>query len=269
MFESLRRGWHLTKVSFTVLRSDPEILALPLMAGALLAALWFGSYLGLLAPLLAAPTPAILPIFLAIFGLYVATYFVVIWFNAAVMEMATLRFNGGDPTIMDGLKKAAGKSHRIFQWAIIAATVGLILNILREMARDRNSFLGQILVSLIGTAWNILTFFVLPVAVYRDVGPIQAIKESGSLVKRTFGDSVGAMATTGLLFLLIGLPGGLLMYYGSGIVAAIGIVWVLAVTAVSSAVNGILVAACYKLANEGTMPQAYQDAGIRADYVAW
>lgn len=268
MFESLRRGWHLTKVSFTVLRSDPEILALPAIAGVLLAALWIGSYIGLLAPLLAAPSAVLI---FAVLGLYIATYFVIIWFNAAIIEMATIRFNGGDPTIMDGLRKAGSKSHRIFQWAIIAGTVGLILNILRQIARDNNNFLGQILASIAATAWNVLTFFVVPIAVYRDVGPIDAIKQSGSLMKRTFGSSVGAMAATGLLFLLIGLPGMLLIWLGGGslVLSTIGIVWILAVTALSTAVNGILVAACYKLANEGVMPQAYQQAGISAESVAW
>lgn len=270
MFASLRRAWHLTKVSFGVLRADPEILALPLMAGVVLAAVVAGGWFGVLAPLVASPSFSLLPLVAAIFGLYVAGYFVVIWFNAAVMEMATIRFNGGDPVLKDGLRRAASKSGRILQWALIAATVGLVLNILKEMARDRNSFMGQIVLSIVGTAWNVLTFFVLPIAVYRDVGPIDAIKGSGSLVKRTFGESVSAMATTGILFFLIALPGMALIYFNPGLVLfTIGILWVLAVTAVSTAINGILVAALYKYANEGTLPQLFTNQGVQANEVAW
>lgn len=271
MFESLRRGWALTKVSFSVLRADPEILALPLMAGVVLAAVMGAGYLGILRPMIDAPTMSVLPLILAVFGFYVVGYFLVIWFNAAVMEMATIRFNGGNPTIMDGLKKAASKSHRIFQWAIIAATVGLILNILREIARDRNSFLGQILLSIVETGWNILTFFVLPIAVYQDVGPLTAIRSSGSLMKRTFGNSVGAMAATGLLFLLLSIPGMVLIWFAGGslVLFVVGVVWVLGVTVLSTAVNGILVAAVYKYANEGVMPSAFREQGVSGESVAW
>jgi hypothetical protein len=270
MFESLRRGWTMTKVSFKVLRADPEILALPLMAGVALAAL-IAVGIFTVPMMLASSATSAIPLFLAILGFYIVGYFLVIWFNAAVMEMATIRFNGGNPTIMDGLKKAGSKSHRIFQWAIIAGTVGLLLTIVRQLARDRNSFIGQIVLSIIEGAWNILTFFVLPIAVYRDVGPIDAIKASGSLMKRTFGDSVGAMAATSFIFLLIGLPGLLLVWFASGFLPllVIGVVWMLGVAALSTAVNGILVAAVYKYANEGVMPSVFQQEGVRGDAVAW
>lgn len=270
MFRSLSRGWAMTKVSFSVVRADPEILTLPLLAGVTLAGVMSLSYFGFLAPLLDSPTPSTGLLALSIFALYVVGYFIVLWFNAAVMEMATIRFNGGNPNILHGLKRSAAKSGRIFQWAIIAATVGLILNILKEMARDRHSFLGQIFASILSTAWNVLTFFVLPIAVYRDVGPISAIRQSGSLMKRTFGESVGAMFTTGLLFFLLSLPGIALAYYATSIVLlVVGFLWILAVAALSTAVNGILVAALYKYANEGVLPQAFREQGVTTDAVAW
>ena len=42
---------------------------------------------------------------------------------------------------------------------------------------------------------NFVTFFAVPIAVYRDVGPIGAIKGSTSLVKHTFGETATGRST--------------------------------------------------------------------------
>lgn len=274
MFEDIRRAWHFTKVSFGVIRADPEILALPLFAGVVLAAVLAAGWFGVVGPILAGPIVPGMLLLLAILALYILGYFVVIWFNAAVIEMATIRFNGGDPVVMDGLRKAGSRSHRIFQWAIIAGTVGLLLDILNAIARDRQNIIGQIITSMIGTAWKVLSAFALPVAIYRDVGPIQALKGSGAMVKRTFGTSVTSIVGIGFLFSLLAAPGGILIWLTienglSPIFAVVGVVYSLAVTALAVAINGILVAALYKFANEGTLPQVYSQAGISASDAAW
>jgi hypothetical protein len=271
MFESLSRGWALTKTSFGVLKLDKEILALPLMAGVLMGlavvGLGFGAF-GLL-------QGAGLVQYLALFGVYVVVYAIAIFFNAAVMEMATIRFNGGDPTLKDGLRKAWSKVGRIVQWALVAATVGLIFRILRDQAKD--NFLAQILLGLMEGAWNLVTFFAIPIAVYQDVGPMDAIKGSTRLVKRTFGETVSGMWTTGIVFFVLGLLGLIPFLLGVmvvGGVAGLGLITIavlywIGLSAINSAIDGILVAALYKYANEGVMPQAFRDSGFDGRNMAW
>lgn len=270
MFASLSRGWAMTKTSFHVLKLDKEILALPLMAAVLMVIAVVGLGYGALGVLGGAGALQ----YVALFGIYVVVYFIAIFFNAAVIEMATIRFNGGDPVLKDGLKKSWSKAGRILQWAIVAATVGLIFRILRDQAKD--NFLAQILIGLVEGAWNIVTFFAVPMAVYRDVGPIQAIKGSTSLVKRTFGESVAGIVSTGLIFFVLGLAGLIPLAIAFFLVPALFVpMLVLAVLywiilgAVNSAIDGILVAALYKYANEGTLPKAFTDQGVRSDTVAW
>jgi hypothetical protein len=270
MFASLSRGWHMTKSSFHVLKLDKEILALPLMAAVLMVVavvgLGFGAFgIGL---------DGGLAFYAALFAIYVVVYAIAIFFNVAVIEMATIRFNGGDPVLKDGLKKAWSKAGRIFQWAIVAATVGLIFRMLRDQARD--NFLAQILLGLMEGAWNLVTFFAVPIAVYRDVGPFQAIKGSTSLMKRTFGESITGIATTGIVFFVLGLLGLIPLFIGYLIggpvfiaMLVLAVVYWIALGAVNTAIDGILVAALYKYANEGVMPQVFQDQGIRAEQVAW
>lgn len=265
----------MTKASFKVLSLDKEILVLPLLAGVLMIAAVVGVGYGALG--LGIATGTSFGALLTLFLIYVAMYTVVIFFNAAVIEMATIRFNGGDPVVKDGLRKSWSKIGRIVQWAIVAATVGLILHILRNMARDRNSFLGQILVGLVETAWNIATFFVIPLAIYQDMGPFQAIKASTGRMKRTWGESITGIATTGIIFFVAGLLGLIPMYLGYMMLPsvmgyalmAIAVVYWIALAAVNSAVDGILVAALYKYSTEGQMPQLYARQGVDAQALAW
>lgn len=270
-FESVSRGWRLTKVSFKVLSLDKEILALPLLAGVLMIAAVLGVGYGAFG-ILTDSSPATL---LVIFGIYVLVYAISIYFNAAVIEMATIRFNGGDPVLADGFRLANKRLGRILQWAVVAATVGIIFRILRDQAKD--NFLAQILLNFLEFGWNIATFFVVPVAVYQDVGPFDAIRGSMGMMKRTWGESLTGIATTGIVFFLLGLLGLIPIAIGFasgsfGVLVAmivLAVVYWVALAAVNSAVDGILVAGLYKYANEGRLPEAFENAGVEAQQLAW
>ncbi len=280
MFERIARGWSLTKASFKVLSLDKEMVALPLLAGVLqiiaVVALGLGAWgLGLFSG--ADGGGLGLAGYLAIFAIYVVVYAIVIFFNAAVIEMATIRFNGGDPVLKDGLRKSWSRIGRILQWAVVAATVGIIFRILRDQAKD--NILARILVSFLEFGWNVAVFFVVPVLVFQDVGPFDAIKGSMGLMKRSWGESLTGVATTGIIFFFLGLLGlvpfflGVLAMGASVVLGvafiAVAVVYWIVLSAVNSAVDGILVAGLYKWANEGTLPQAFSDQGIRAENLAW
>jgi hypothetical protein len=109
------------------------------------------------------------------FLFYLSQYFVIFYFNAALVGAAMIRLEGGDPTVADGLRIAKSKIAVILGYALTAATVGRLLRTLQ----GRVGFIGRIAVGLLGVGWTIATYLVVPVLVNRDVGPIDAIKESG------------------------------------------------------------------------------------------
>jgi hypothetical protein len=273
MFAALSRGWALTKTSFKVLKLDKEILLLPLLAAVTLIVAVVGLGFGALGLSLFDNSGILF--YAALFAIYVVAYAITIFFNAAVIEMATIRFNGGDPVIKDGLKKSWSRIGRIFQWAVIAATVGLIFRILRDQAKD--NILARILISFLEFGWNVATFFVVPIAIYQDLGPFDAIKGSMGTMKRTWGESLTGVATTGIVFFVLGLLGLIPFFIGimSGsavvmvVMIAIAVLYWIVLSAVNSAVDGILVAALYKYAVEGQLPQAFANEGIRAENLAW
>jgi hypothetical protein len=165
---------------------------------------------------------------------YLASYFVIIYFQVALVAAVMHRMNGGDPSIGYALNQANQRLGAIFVWAVIAATVGLILRALEGMARDsENGFgriVGSIVVSLLGFAWGLMVFFVVPVIVVENTSGIEAIKRSSSTLKKRWGEAVIGNQGVGLIvFLAILVFAGLPIMLGlaaMNTVAALGVVLV-------------------------------------------
>jgi hypothetical protein len=258
------RSLALAKASWAVVKADKELLLLPVISviATLLVAASF------LAPVFAAgwlpidemadggtrePNVAMYAWMLAF---YIATYFVTIFFNTALVGAAMIRLDGGDPTLRDGLGIAWARVGRIAGYACIAGTIGLFLRALEE----RVGWLGRIVVGLIGVAWTLATFLVVPVLVARDLGPIDAVKESARMLKQTWGENLVGNLGIGLVFLLAYLA---LLAVGSGLVYSgialelpmliattflLGVVGLLLLGTLQATLQGVYSAALYRFA---------------------
>jgi hypothetical protein len=171
---------------------------------------------------------------------------------------AMIRLDGGDPTLGDGLRIAFSRLPKIIVYAVIAATVGMILRWISERA----GIVGQIVGGIIGFAWSVATFLVVPVLVVENVGPFEAIKRSTGYLKRTWGEqiigNVGIGLVFGVLIMLVIFAGGALAFFLFqasvmlgliGVVALILLVGVLAL--IGSALGGIFTASVYRYATKG------------------
>ena len=267
------RSWALAKASLAVLRSDKELLVLPLvaaLAALLVAATFILPMFGLGLLERSGEHPSAL-LYLWGFAFYLAQYFVMTFFSAALVGAAMIRLGGGDPTVMDGLRIAAGKWRQILGYAAIAATVGIVLRAVQERA----GFLGRIAVGFVGVAWTVATFLVVPLLVARDIGPIDAVKESAVLLKRTWGENLigngGIGLALGLLNFALMLAGGGLVVFllAQGLHALAITLGVLAVVAVvslalvHSALSGIYSAMLYRYAVVGDAPAGFDGALLR------
>jgi hypothetical protein len=272
MFTRLSRSWSLVKASAGVLRSDKELLVFPLVSS-IVALLVAASFilplfgLGLMEDWMGeGGLEAAAYVFL--FCFYLAQYFVIFFFNSALVGAALIRLDGGDPTVRDGLRIAWERKGAILGYAAIAATVGMILRAIEE----RVGFVGKIIVSLIGTAWTVATFLTVPILVAQNVGPVDAVKDSVALLKRTWGENLIGQGGLGLAFTLIFLA---VLFVGMGLTAvlfAAKVPWLgagmigmtvlalLALALVQSALSGIYSAALYRYAVAGDSPQGF-DAG--------
>src|SRR5438046_418989 len=165
-FERLRIGWQLTKVSLGILRKEKGLIVLPFLSLLLTGAAWLVFLISIFF-FTATPTSPfgywLFYVGLAI--VYYVTFFVSIYFNAAVMGAAMIRLNGGDPTISDGLKVANQNLKRIAGWALVSATVGLVLRAIAE----RFGVIGRIGAGCPGARWGMRTYLVVPVLIFVQV----------------------------------------------------------------------------------------------------
>lgn len=269
------RSWTLAKASLGVLRSDKELLVFPLIssiAALLVAASFVLPMFGLgMLDRLDGEGGLPLAFYLWLFAFYLVQYFVIFFFNAALVGAAMVRLDGGDPTVGTGLRIAAGKWKQILGYAAIAATVGMLLRAIEQRA----GFVGRIVVGLIGVAWTVATFLTVPVLVARDIGPVDAVKESASLLGRTWGENLigngGIGLAMGLLNVLLVLGGGALVVLFAiqglpalAITTAIaGLLAVLGLALVHAALSGIYSAALYRYAMQGEAPAGFDGTLLR------
>ena len=140
--------------------------------------------------------------YLALFVFYLVQYFVIIFFNTALAGAAMMRLRGEPASVSAGFAMARAKLLNILGYALIAATVGLLLRMLQE----RLGFIGRLGIGLLGLAWTVATFLVVPVLASEDVGPVDAVKRSVALLRRTWGENLIGHAGLGAVF-------GLLMFF--------------------------------------------------------
>ena len=176
-----------------------------------------------------------------------------------------IRLDGGDPTVRDGLRIASSRIVQIIGYAAIAATVGLILRLIEERA----GFIGRWIAGLVGLAFTVATFLTVPILVSRDVGPIEAVKESAALLKKTWGENIIGNAGMGVVFFLfyLGAIGvGLLFIFtvaqtGSVpliiLVCAIVALAVIGLALVQAALQGVYSAALYRYATDGNVGESF------------
>ena len=258
MFERFARSWTLVKASASVLKQDKELMLFPVIsviASLLVVASFVLPLFGLL-DLKALEQGEREPVWLYawVFLFYLAQYFVIFYFNTALVGAAMIRLRGGDPTVADGLQIAWSKVGTILGYALIAATVGLILRAIEERA----GMIGKWIAGLLGAAWTVLSFLTVPVLVSRDIGPLEAVKESALLLKKTWGENVIGQGGVGLVFgllqflvitltvvALIAVVASKSMFLIVSVIALGGLT-ILALALVQAALSGIYSAALYR-----------------------
>jgi hypothetical protein len=261
MAGSLGNSVALMKASANVLKLDKELMVFPVMSG-VACVLVMASFI---APIAFSGAGNIFvdgdASYLALsvmFLFYVVQYTVIFFFNAALVGAALIRLDGGDPTVGDGLAIASKRMGSILGYAVIAATVGMVL----RMISERGGIFAKIAAAVAGMAWTLATYLAVPVLVTKDIGPIDAIKESAAIFKRTWGEQVAGnfgltwamalafIAWTAVSF-LVGWAAAAVMPVAIVPVIGITILGYVFLALLGSALGGIYTAALYRYAMTG------------------
>jgi hypothetical protein len=266
MFERLSRSFQLARDSWQVLRRNKKLMLLPTLSGlcCLLVCISFFVPMIAISDQLDGPNGPPPWVYAVAFAFYLCNYFVIIFFNAALVHCSLLRFNGEEATLSDGLRAAGRRLPQILAWAVVSATVGMILKAIENVHEKA----GQWISAILGTAWTALTYFVVPVLVVEGIGPFAAISRSTSLLKKTWGEALAGHFGIGLFSLLLFLPVLLLacatvlawVYVGATLgwtLLAVTVVAALVWAAASSALSGIYLTALYQYAAYERVPEGY------------
>ena len=254
-FERISYTFSLMGASWEVLKKDKELLLFPALSGICCLLVIASFAIPMFAtgnwqpPAEEAAGSERVMYYGLLFLFYFCNYFVMVFFNTAVISCAVVRMQGGDPTVSDGLNAAFSRVGLIFGWALVSATVGIVLRIIE----DRSEKVGRIVAGLLGAAWSLVTFLAVPVMVVEKKGPIASLKRSAAMLRQTWGEQLIGNFGFGVVFFLLAIPGGVLIVLGFlsrsvvgiGVCVTLAVVYFIILALVQSALNSIFRAALY------------------------
>lgn len=135
------------------------------------------------------------------FAYYLVTFFIVNFFQAGLLIVVQGRFSGQDLSFNDGMRGATDNIRKIFLWSVVGATVGVVLQVIS----DKLKFTGKIIAWFFGAAWGILTYFSLPALIIGNLGIKDSFKESASIIRKTWGETIIINFGVGLFFAMLTL----------------------------------------------------------------
>lgn len=269
---AFQRSWEITKLSFDVMMKDKELLLFPILGGVFSILFFIAMVFPFVINEVVPTTFAGAFFWMLLFLLYFGLAFIATFFNVCTVYTIKSRFDGKNATFWESIKFAFSKIHLVFAWSVVSAIVGLILRILEDIA-ERMGGIGEIimkaLISLLGVAWSLLTAFVVPGMIYKNVGPITALKESAETFKKTWGESliryyglgfvqaaliiIGVITTIVLVVLTVNIP------IVPIVIGSLGIIYLIAIITFFSVANAVFNTALYVYATTGKAPKEYKE----------
>ena len=265
----------LAKTSWFVLKKDRELMWLPVLSFLVSAALGGAALAVVVVTRSAAPVasgaadgatvgPAAVVVGIAA---ALALGITSVFFNGALVAGAHERLTGGDPTVGSSIRRAFGRLAGLVPWALMTTTVGLVLQAMRERA----GFLGRIVVDMIGMAWEVVTFLVVPAVVIDEMGAVDGLKRSASLLRQTWGENLIARVGFGLLGFVLVIPAVIVAVLATSVGAAwvgipLAVAWVVVVAVVITALNAIFQTALYMYATTGVVPHGFEGSSLSQSF---
>ena len=269
--------WQIMKDAWGVLMRDKELLIFPVVSGVatfLVLVTFVIPFVG--AAIYGAGThyasASNAVIYAVLFCYYVCNFFVVIYFNAALVAHVVTRLRGGEPTLGQSFAAATSCLPQIALWALIASTVGVLL----KWLSDRTGFLGRIALTILGVAWALVTYFVVPILVIERKGAFDAIGDSKDLLARTWGKQIVSALGYGLIGFLLSIPAYIVIVFAIitgaaahsfaafGVLFTMALLYLVALGIVMSTLRAIFGAVLYQYAKTGEAPAGFDPAVLRS-----
>ncbi len=264
-----KAGWLLFKETWRYFKADTELIFIPLITtGINLLLLAIASAIAFVAAINSGYT---LPSedgslgiveYAFIFVVYVIAAFCLALSEAGITNTVYTRAHGGNASLRDSLKRAFSHWSSLLLWSIITSTVGVLLRAIAE----RSKLLGRIVIAVLGVAWSVLTYFVVPAMVIDNQSAFASIKKSGKVFRTTWGETIVSNISIGVIFTIIHVLTLILaatlmvvlmfgeLWYGLIALAVGYFLFLVFIASLQSAMQGILKTLLYIYAAEGVTP---------------
>jgi len=272
MFANMSRSWTFTKMSYRMLSVHKHLVLYPVLStlaaiaviASFILPLWFT---GLIEQWIQAidqdpDSYGELSMYGAAFVFYFCNYFVIVFFNTALVASVMQIMRGEKAPLSYGLSFAGRRFPQIFGWALLSAFIGVLLRMI-----ENNRRAGRIVASILGSGWTALTYFVVPVIAMEGLGPVAALKRSSGILRQRWGTALAGNFSLSLISLLTFFPLFLLCVFAIFqtatrsdsaplLLAVIGIsvLLIFIQSAVSSAANMVFKGYLYTYATGNSLP---------------
>lgn len=207
----IERGWRLTQVAWRLIREDR---AMSILAFAGISSVCAATFLVFLLGGYFAGTHHSSAGFglIGLIALYPATALGA-FFNVALACAASAGFDGERMSAGEAIGIAWAKRGRILGWALLSAIVGVVIAEIANRLPGGARLVGWFL----GTAWGLATIFVVPILAMQGVGPTEAVKRSGRLVKQRWGEGLSGTIAIGAWSVVAAIPLGIGLAVGAAL----------------------------------------------------
>lgn len=194
----------------------------------------------------------------ALLALYPLT-FLVVFLDIAMAAAANASLEGARMGAGEALRTAHRRGDRVALWAVITVVVSVLLRLAGA------ELPGQLAVAIwpFDLLWVLATIFVVPLLALEDAGLREALRESGSLLRRSWGENLTGLVVIGVWSILMLLPASFLLFVGFGslvlapnggglIVVGVGLLGVMAARGLAGAFQQVFAVALYRYASSGS-----------------
>lgn len=280
--DKFQRSWEITKLTFSILKKDKVMLLFPMLSS-LFSILFIVT---LIVPFVVLSIFGItnsneISMLLVLFFVYFGLAFLATFFNVCVVYYTKKIFNGEQVGFKDTISFGVSNLKLILYWALVSATVSVLIRIL-EHATRRMGGVGQVISRMVlataAMGWAVATVFVIPSIVYNKKTPFDAIKESVNTLKKTWGESLIRYAGLNIIQFIITLLGIIILggltfvsfminLYLGIIMLTITILFVIIVSLVFQVANDIFNTALFEFAQNGKIPTGYNQKALSDAFV--
>ena len=270
-FNKIGQSFEFAKASYRTLLQNPHLLIYPFLTGVvsiLVSASFFfplemlgkfDSWRAMLeawkdSSFKAGAAPKDISFYITTFSFYFCSYFVIIFFNTALMASTMHIIDGYRGTIAMGIGFASRRLPSIVSWALVSAIVGVIIR-----ALEKNGKVSRFVSGIIGAAWTYIAYFAIPVIISQGKGPFNAISESTRILSETWGTALVGNFSLGIIHTFTMVPAVILgvvlwLTVGPLIALAVAIPLILFLILLNSVADSVFKVFLYAFATGETLP---------------